>query len=212
MSNHDLDHYTPWRKSRIAKLEQIFTRKYFEGRRILECGAGNGLIGKYLREELGAEVAFTEGRWELMDTITTNNPRARVYLVDHDKPWDLGRKFDLVIHWGLLYHLDNWRQDLGCVAKHLDLGASLCLETEIIDYPYVTESYRKEPTDQDDQALNGRSTIPTAKAVEDRLRELNLDFKRYDDADLNAAFHHYDWVEKGLGAGGKGQRRFWVSW
>jgi hypothetical protein len=212
MSNHDHNHYVDWRNTRINKLEQVYGKGYFYNLNVLEVGAGSGSIGKFLREEWGAKVTFTEGRPELAQRIKNNNPGAEVYQIDHDKEWELGKRFKIIIHWGLLYNLDNWKQDLTSAVRHLDLGGQLCLESEIMDHPDDIEIKREEPTSHDDQSLNGLGTQPTATAVEKHLRKLNLDFKRYDDTDLNSGFHHYDWVSVGGKKCGSGQRRFWIAW
>ena len=37
-----------------------------------------------------------------------------------------------------------------------------------------------------------------------------MTFVRYDDADLNASLHHYDWKATNSGGWKDGQRRFWI--
>jgi cyclopropane fatty-acyl-phospholipid synthase-like methyltransferase len=209
-SNHDHNHYTLWRKSRITKLEQIFGKEYFRNKSVLEVAAGNGKIGKFLCEEWGANVTFTDGRQALIDEIKQNNPESRAILVDHDAEWDLGERFDFIIHWGLLYHLDNWQQDLRCTINHLKLGGVLALESEVIDSSEDEEIKSNEPASMDDQSLYGLGTYPSALRVENQLKKMNLEFKRYDDTDLNADFHHYDWVLKNTMKFRCGQRRFWI--
>jgi len=211
MSYHDQDHYVEWRRTRIAKLEQIFGREFFKGKTVLECGAGNGKIGKFLREEWGADVQFTEGRPELVAEICRNNPGAIVHQVNHERPWGIG-KFDFIIHWGLLYHLNKWREDLAESVAHLNPGGVLALESEVLDYDDIREQKESEGVELDDQALWGVGTQMTPSAVEAELRKLNLKFKRYDDTDLNAHFHHYDWDANNTGFCRYGQRRFWICY
>lgn len=61
-SNHNQSHYIPWRATRISKLEEIFDKKFFYGKNILECGAGTGLVGKDIVARWNADVSFTEGK------------------------------------------------------------------------------------------------------------------------------------------------------
>jgi hypothetical protein len=211
VSNHDLEHYVEWRRTRIAKLEQIFGKEFFKGKTVLECGAGNGLIGKFLREEWGANVSFTEGRPELVATICRNNPGAIVHQVNHEMPWHIGR-FDFVIHWGLLYHLNKWRNDITYTVNNVAPGGIMALESEVLDFDDIRELKEGEGVDLDDQALHGVATQMTPRAVEEEFRKLNLQFKRFDDADLNASFHHYDWVANNTGKCRSGQRRFWICY
>lgn len=211
MSNHDYAHYAPWRKARINKLEQIFGKEYFRGRSVLECGAGKGLIGKYLREEWGANVTFTEGREELVEEIKRNNPGAKVWHINHEEPWVVGR-FDFVIHWGLLYHLNAWKSDLIYTINSVSKPGVLTLESEVLDYEGDVEIKGGEPKDQDDQSMVGIGTQMTAAAVENQLSAFNVSYRRYDDADLNADFHHYNWKPMNNGKRGNGQRRFWICY
>lgn len=211
ISSHAHSHYIAWRKSRINKLDQIFGKEFFRGKRVLEVGAGFGLIGKHLREYWGADVVFTEAREHLVNTIRMMNPKAEVHMIDHENLWDLHQKFDFIIHWGLLYHLDNWKQDLFCTAAHLKPTGILSLESEILDRFGEVEEKLSEPTNEDDQAVGGLGTQMSAGVVENILRSLKLSYKRYDDSDLNADFHHYDWKESDSGKSRSGQRRFWIA-
>lgn len=211
MSSHDHAHYEPWRMSRIAKLEQVFGKEYFRDKTVLECGAGTGLVGKFLREKWGANVAFTEGRPELINKISENNPGALVYQVNHEKSWYVGQ-FDFIIHWGLLYHLDKWREDIAHTINNMVSGGVLTLESEILDYDTDQEIKLAEPIAWDDQAMDGTATRMTAVSVEEEFRKLGITFNRYDDADLNADFHHYDWKITNSGKYGTGQRRFWICY
>lgn len=210
-SFHSGDHYIAWRRSRIGKLEKIFGKEYFKGKRVLEVGAGFGLIGKTLHDTWDAEVVFTEAREHLVDTIRLMNPGAEVHTINHEEPWNLDQKFDFIIHWGLLYHLNNWKSDLNYTVKHLNSGGILSLESEILDRVGIMEEKIVEPSSYDDQAMNGMGTQMTADAVEDVLTRLGKKFVRYDDADLNADFHHYDWEVKDSGKCRSGQRRFWIA-
>lgn len=210
ISYHDNLHYTPWRKSRIAKLEQIFGASYFKGKSVLEVGAGFGLIGKYIQENWGAVVTFTDGRQHLVDRIQIENPTSKVYLVNHERPWELNERFDFIIHWGLLYHLNKWREDLQYTVNHLKPLGVLSLESDLLDRFGDHEVKHGEAAEKDDQSLIGVATQMTATAVENQLKKLNMKFTRYDDADLNADFHCYDWKESNTGRYSVGQRRFWI--
>jgi hypothetical protein len=209
MSNHDFNHYHGWRASRTRKLDQIFGREYFRGKSVLECGAGTGLIGKFLREQWGAKVSFTEGRPELIERIERNNRHTEIYLIDHDHPWHIPRRFDVIIHWGLLYHLRAWRNELTYAINCMDLGGVMLLESEVLDSDKDEEIEQVEKR-EDDQSLSGMAVRASAIRIEKALRDLNLEFKRYDDPDLNSEFHCYDWkVANSMTAGGE-HRRFWV--
>ena len=210
MSNHDAPHYIAWRKSRIDKLEEIFGKEFFKGKRVLECGAGNGGVGRYLRENWLADVTFTEGRSSLIKVIEDTNPGATVHLIDHENSWNVG-SFDVVIHWGLLYHLNNWREELKCAFDAVADGGVLVLESEILNTTHIAEMKIFEFRTLDDQSLSGTGTRMSAAAVERELQHLCRGFRRYDDTNLNADIHHYDWkVDDSKQCHVSGQRRFWV--
>lgn len=213
ISNHLQFHYNDWRLKRARKLESILGTGFFPGKRILEVGAGHGRIGKYFREGYGATVEFTEGRFELVNTISRLNPGATIYIVDHDSPegWRLDEnRYDLIIHWGLSYHLTNWDVDLESAVRHLKRGGILTLESEVIDNELDTSITVKEDETLDDQSLHGPAVRNSAVTIEKKLMELGLRFQRFDDADLNSDIHRYDWMVSNTDNYGSQYRRFWV--
>jgi cyclopropane fatty-acyl-phospholipid synthase-like methyltransferase len=214
LSNHLQLHYNDWRLKRARKLESILGREFFPGKTVLEVGAGHGRIGKYFRETYGSTVEFTEGRIELIDTIRRLNEGASAYLVDHDSPqgWQLNNRYDLIIHWGLLYHLVNWNVDLESTVRHLKSGGILTLESEVVDSDSDITVPVREDTTLDDQSLHGPAVRNSATIIEKKLLELGLRFQRYDDADLNSDIHQYDWQVSNTGRYGSYNRRFWVCY
>lgn len=208
-------HYVEWREKRIAKIEKIFDKEYFGGKTLLEVGCGYGQIGKHFRE-LGATVDFTEGREEHLPFIKENNPNSGVYNINHNDSWSLDKRYDMVIHFGLLYHLTNWQQDLECTFKHSD---TVVLETEILDSLKEDGHYNARDGGGYDQALNTYefAVRPSAKFVERVIKENGFTFMRYDDMDLECTYHSYVWKESGLHdelggyfPGTIATRRFWV--
>jgi hypothetical protein len=61
-----------------------------------------------------------------------------------------------------------------------------------------------------DQDLGRFSTRPSAKAVENHLTKLGLNFERFDSPDLDSGFHIYDWKVKNSKTWKNGMRRFWI--
>ena len=198
-------HFIPWRKSRINKLISILGLEWFQGKKILELGCGFGHVGHELIK-LGCDVTFTEGRNQFINVIKKNNPDSNVYLVDNDENWMLGSRFDLIIHWGLLYHLKNWKQDLKNCLWHSSL---ICLETEVVDSEEDIEIEVKETNY--DGALNSVGVRPSVGNIEKFLQSLGCEITRYDDSDLNAAYMKYDWKAGSFPGQWKlGHRRFWM--
>jgi hypothetical protein len=206
--------YVGWRQTRIAKIEQIFSKEFFKDKTVLELASGYGYLGKYFREELGSIVTFAEGNEEFIKEIQNLNPEvdaSEIICLDQNKLWNLNKKFDVIIHFGVMYHLDNWIQDLECAANHTDL---IILESEVCDSDDPEFEIKIIDINSYDQALvihDRKATIPSAAYVESELTKHGFKFTRYDDADLNHDQHHYNWIVKNENKNHvRGQRRFWI--
>lgn len=193
-------HYDVWRMKRIDKILSIFSKEYFQSKKILELGAGFGGNGKIF-ESFGANVTYAEGLQENFDKIIGNK-----ILLDQDKKWNLNETFDIVIHWGVLYHLDNWQQDLECTLNHTNC---IFLESEVSDSDDPNFEIKTQEAGYD-QALNKIGSRPSANKIENFLLSKGAKFTRYDDSDLTADFHCYDWKVTNSKSWRHGLRRFWV--
>lgn len=210
-------HYEDWRRKRITKIENIFGKDFFKEKSILELACGYGAIGKHFRENLKSIVTFAEGRQEHHQNIRENNPDSEIILLNQENEWNLNKKFDVLIHFGVLYHLDNWRQDLKCTMNHSDI---IILESEIADTFNENAEFKYKDSIELDQALSESriATRPSAQLVEKEIIKNGGTYIRYDDADLNSSIHVYDWVVSGEADKtstynkdtGIGKRRFWV--
>ncbi len=194
-----------WNRKRLNKLVSILGAGWFPNKRILEVGCGHGQIGMELAERYGSDVTFTDGRSLHIDRIREKGFPA--FVMDQDLPWTIGGQFDLIIHFGVLYHLDNWKQDIRCALTYAPL---VCLETEIwgTDYPHF--EHKKYETDTYDQAVNRIGTVMSAQCFEDVLTGLGANFTRYDDEDLDSGTMRYSWKGKQTPEFTTGQRRFWM--
>ncbi len=178
--------FNQWRLLRVCKLEQIFGVDWFKGKRILELGCGYGNIGLYF-QDLGADVTFTDGRQEFLDVVKKKCSTAKTILLDQNKPWDLQQEFDLVIHFGISYHLKNWQQDLACAFKH---GKFIAYETAVNRYAYDIEFEIKDFDYGENHCgvIDQQGSLPSLSLIE---KELIGNYKRYDDADLNSSNMRY---------------------
>lgn len=199
--------YIDWRNKRIAKIESIFGKEFFNGKTLLELGCGYGHLGKYFHEELGSDVTFAEGNEAYISRIQHNNPNSEVLHLDQDKAYDLKKKFDVVIHFGVLYHLNDWKQDLKCALNHTDL---MILESEVANSENPEFELKYIDHQAYDQAVNRIASRPSASYIESVLTEQGFTFVRYDDADLDSGFHRYSWTVNEGGPQGTGMRRFWI--
>lgn len=202
-------HYTDWREVRIKKIIQILGKDSFKGKTLLELGCGYGDIGREF-EKLGAIVTYAEGRKEHLDMVKKLYPKAHTVLLDQDAHWEFDKKFDIIIHMGVLYHLENWKEDLTRTLKHSDL---VVLESQVIDsLSDKCEIRMDEFNTGDDQALHGIAVRTSAPHIEKHITELGATFTRYDDSDLNSPPHIYNWTSTLTGRNIYNMlgRRFWI--
>ena len=179
--------YVNWRKKRLRKLFKIFD---VNNKKILELGAASGKIGQIL-SKFGAFVTIADARLNLLNKCQKSN--IKKIQVDNDLIWHSkfnNQKFDLIIHWGLLYHLKNWKKDLEqCVKK----SKYICLETVVYDSNKTSDEFTNIESGLD-QSIHLTASIPTQDAIEMHLKYLGCSYKRFDNEDLDTYIpvkHHY---------------------
>ncbi|MCI8285826.1 MAG: class I SAM-dependent methyltransferase [Firmicutes bacterium] len=202
------DHYEYWRAKRITAIVEHFGEGWFKGKKILELGCGYGDIG-YVFMSLGAEVIFAEGRAENCDYLRRRFPNNQVYCMNCENEWPFAEDihFDLVLHMGLLYHLDSiwFVLDKACLCSDY-----MVLETEVSDSNdenYILKI--DENIEGWDQSLIGHGSRPSANYIEKHLESIGWKYERVTDSRCNAHFHIYDWEVENSGTWRDGLRRFW---
>jgi len=195
-TNHFMAHYITWRPKRINKLVSILGKEWFKNKQILELGCGYGHISAEL-QKLGAIVSCAEGREDQIPEIIKRVNNVDMYILDQDKNWKIDKQFDLVINWGVSYHLDDWRQDLKC---SIEQASIVTLESEILD-PYSKIQELKFVEGWFESALNGIGNRVSTKLIEECILESNATFVRYDDTDLDCwntthgGLYEYSWKD-----------------
>lgn len=200
-------HYSNWRRVRIEKILNIFSREFFNNKTIVEFGCGYGDNGAEF-EKLGAKVTYYEGRQQNIDDAKFKYPTREIQLLDQSLDWGIKENWDIAIHWGLLYHIDNWKGDLEKVFKCADV---IFLESEVCDSDDKNFEIKvKEDSNWYDQSLINVGSRPSAAMIEEFILKNNMKFTRYDDSDLNSDYHTYDWIVTNTNTCRSGLRRFWV--
>jgi len=199
-------HYIKWRSKRIAAIANFYGKSYFKNKTILELGAGECDIGAYF-SKLGADVTCWEARPQNVATAKEKYPHLKIEVVDCENLPEIEKKFDLIIHMGLLYHLSDCETSLKWTIANCH---SFVLETEVCDSddPNVTIEIN-EDSSLDDQSFSGKGVRPSGARLEQILREFGCEFQRVNDSRCNADIHVYDWKVKETKEWTHGLRRFW---
>ena len=138
-NNHGLFHYSyeDWRLKRINKILELYGIEFFENKTVLELGGGHGDIGAFFAD-LGARVLCLDGRAQNVNFArlkhrNIHNFQCRQFDLETDFS-EFG-KFDLIINFGLIYHLKNVNKHLECCFRMSD--------DILIESVFATRSIRK---------------------------------------------------------------------
>lgn len=199
-NNMRLLFHNEWNEKRLEKTVSIFGKKWFFGKKILELGACHGDFG-YELLKLGSRVTFTDARVSnlkpLYEKVSLLNFSPDIVQLDQEQLYNLQQKFDLIIHFGVLYNLKNWKQDLKCALSHSNV---MLLETLVVPERGIVDEQRKSKIN-DYSSFCGVSSFFTEETVEKELKQLGCNFLKIKDPDLNCKgwdynthiYHLYDW-------------------
>lgn len=203
-------HYKDWRSSRMNGIKKYVNLDLLKGRTLLEVGCGYADNGNMF-SELGFQVSSCDARKEHIDIAKQRYPHLNLFVFDSDKqmlPHDETLKYDVILHWGLLYHLSDVRTHLKNICSHCDY---LFLETEVSDSN--DENFVLQTTEHGyDQAFNQIGSRPSERFIEKCLEEEGFQYKKILDDILNSSIHVYDWEIENTGTWRHGLRRFWICW
>jgi SAM-dependent methyltransferase len=192
--------YDGWRTKRCNKILEIYGIDYFRNKKILELGSGHGDIGAFLAD-LGADVLCLDGRSQNVTFARLKQwkvPRLKVEQFDLEKDFSSYGRFDLIINFGLIYHLTNVDQHLQTCFGMAD---DMILESVVCD---STDPHRLVlvPGDAnvDEETLTGTGSRPSPFYIERLAMESGFAADRYFTADLNHQHNfRYDWKHKNDG-------------
>ncbi|ENM5767889.1 class I SAM-dependent methyltransferase [Vibrio mimicus] len=189
--NNFSDHYIPWREKRVTEIIRHFSPLWFRGKKILELGCGYGEVGKNF-EGLGAVVTYCDARQEHLDVILKHRPHCKVVKADINNEWPFEEKFDLIVHMGVLYHLDNMSFS---IAKAMESAYHIVLETEVCDSndPMFNLAVEENILGYD-QSVTGLGSRPSVAYVE-RLVDVGKpkSMTRLRSSACDSNFHQYSW-------------------
>lgn len=199
-------HYIDWRESRMNTVKKYISSDYFKLKRVLEVGCGYADIGNEFYK-LGAVVSSSDARQEHIEIVKTRYPHINTLIIDGDND-TIPEHYNIIVHWGLLYHLNEIEIHLEKILQKCDV---LLLETEVADSDDPT-FYIKTNENGFDQAFSSVGIRPSSSYVERILKQNGFEYKMITDSMLNSDFHIYDWEIQNTNTWRHGLRRFWVCW
>jgi hypothetical protein len=179
-------HYT---QRRLKKITDVLGNGWFEKKSVLELGAAHGDVGVELMK-LGANVTFSDVREEHLESIKEKlffEPQT--VIINQNNPYDLHKKFDLVLHLAVLCHIENWKQDLASALNHSNL---MFLETAVDPRKGSVDSFNP-PSNFMYDGFNCKQPLFTQESVEAVLTSLGCKFIRFDCSELNST---WSWLTK----------------
>lgn len=201
--------YNESRPKRIREIVEHFGMEAFEGKTLLEVGAGYGHIGAEFANTYGAIVTCTDARAEYADVIRERHPQLTADVQDLEAPWPYEDKFDYVLLMGVLHHINP--EYVPILLKDVCTRTGvLVLEHEVQDDedPYKIDGIDRPHYDQSVHKLGCR---PTTNYIERVLTEEGMQFKRCMDPRLDGPAQ-FTW-QPGQGSQyGGGARRMWLAW
>lgn len=201
-----VDHYIGWEKSRIEGVKKYVKPDFLKKKTLFEVGGGYGNNGN-LFQELGCIVTSSDARIEHIEIGKEKYKNIKFTKFDCDKE-TLSKKYDIILHWGVLYHLNVIDDHMKNMCENCDY---LFLETEVCDSDDPTLCLKTNESGFD-QAFHGVGSRPSQKYVEAILDRHGFTYKLIKDPIVNSSFHNYDWDVKNTNTWRHGLRRFWICW
>ena len=188
-------------------VKKYISPDYFKSKTLLELGCGHADVGNMFHE-LGSIVTSSDARTEHLKEVKQKYPHITPLRIDGDKDI-IKDKYDIIVHWGLLYHLNEIELHLENVSKACDV---LLLESEVSDSDDKEFYISTIETDHYDQAFNNKGIRPSQSYVEHVLEKNGFQYKLIKDPILNSSTHCYDWDISNSKTWRSGLRRFWICW
>jgi hypothetical protein len=199
-------HYDNWRLSRMSGIKKYINKEYFKSKTLLEIGCGYADNGNMFYE-LGAIVTSSDVRNEHLDIVKKKYPHITTLLIDGDN-LNIPERYDIILHWGVLYHLNEIEIHLQKISEKCDI---LFLETEVSDSDNASFSINTTEKGYD-QAFNKKGIRPSPSYIERILHKNGFQYKLIKDPILNSGIHIYDWDIRNSNTWRHGLRRFWICW
>ncbi len=188
-------------------VEKYVTDGFFSGKTLFELGAGHGHNGHMFYEK-GCVVTCSDARPEHVAAGKVLHPHLDFCLFDGENDV-LTQKYDILLHWGVLYHLQNVDDHFAKIADFCDY---MFLETEVCDSDDTDLVLHVHEHGGYDQAYSSIGSRPSQAHVESLLEKHGFVYKMILDPIINSDFHVYDWKIENTKEWKHGLRRYWIAW
>ncbi len=200
------DHYIDWRISRMNGIKKYVNPDIINNSSLLELGCGYGDNGNIFSSLFNCKVTCTDAREEHINIGKEKYTNIEFNLLDSDTT-KINKHYDIILHWGLLYHLENFEDNLNNCCDNCNY---MFLETEVCDSS--SDNIIKINENGYDQAFHNIGTRVSESYIEKILLQNNFNFKMIKDNILNSSFHKYDWDISNTHEWSPGLRRYWICW
>ena len=141
VSTGQLARRTPFSENPLQKLLTVAERIPFEqlrGGSLLDIGCNSGYNSIHAAAHFGMDVVGLDVSRRHMEVARLLSELAGVdaeFLLDNAETFSRPKTFDVVLHFGTLYHLPNLLLSLKTTFDNLKPGGYLALETQTYDHP-----------------------------------------------------------------------------
>ena len=141
VSTSNLKRRIPFAQNTLQKIktvEKVIPFEEFRGGQVLDIGCNSGynsiyLASKYNMYPSGIDVSSRH--------IEVSNMLSKIanidanYVIGNAETYSIKNNFDVILHFGTLYHLPNPLLSLQTTYSNLKKGCYLALETQVYDHP-----------------------------------------------------------------------------
>lgn len=168
MERFSNDFYKKCNEQRIYFLKNKFGDDYFKSKTVLDLGGGVGYISNEL-SKLGADCTVYEGREENINIGKNKFPHIKFIKVDLEDQIPID-KFDIVLNFGVFYHLKN-------PENFLIKTSSLFNDMMLLDGNVSTNGsrYQMDNPDDYDQSIHGEIKLVTDDDISYLFKNFNIE-------------------------------------
>lgn len=141
VSTKDLGMRTPFSQNTLQKIkiaEKVIPFENFRNGSVLDIGCNSGHYSIYLASEYGMNPTGIDVNPRHIEVSNLLSGIANItgnYLIENAETYCIPNHFNVVLHFGTLYHLPNPLLSLQTSYKNLKEGGYLALETQVYDHP-----------------------------------------------------------------------------